>query len=152
MVDVQAIKLDRTIICLVVSLFLYSDSFGQVTNLVEISPEILEMTNEELLELTTQYDLEYRSREASFELAERYFYGLGAARNLEKAAFYFEVSANPVSGEYAVDENGVGHRLQNTSPFSDAAYERMEEINRLISAGNLAIKPIPIMRMNNCCP
>jgi len=142
-------KFSKFFFCLVFLIFPISHSYGQVTKLVEISPEISKMTNEELLELTTQYNLEHKSRQAFFELAERYFYGLGATRNLEKAAFYYEVSANPVSGEYFIDKNGVGHQFQKASPFTDAAYERMEEINRLISAGNLAIKPVPIFRKND---
>lgn len=115
-------KLGKAIACLVLSLFLSSDSFGQITHLVEISPEVSVMTNEELLGLTSQYDLEYKQREASFELAERYFFGIGAVRNLEKAALYFEVSANPVSGEYVIGKDGVGHRLMKPSPFGHAAY------------------------------
>ncbi len=129
-------------VCLMLSFFPFSESFGQITHLIEISTEISRMTNAELLDLSTQYDLEYKSREASFELAERYFYGLGADRNLERAAYYFEMSANPVSGEYFVDENGKGRRLIKSSPFNDAAYERLSEIKHMVSNSKTSMKSI----------
>jgi len=77
------------------------------------------------------------NQEASFELAERYFYGIdGLERNLQEAQKYYHAASAPHIGGWAMGVDGVCSPMIMPSRFAEAATQRIEEVKIILEETN----------------
>ena len=107
-------------------------SYAQVTSLVEVPADITTSTLEELIAKS-----EGLNTAASYELGERYLYGInGAQKDLNKAKRYYFAATAPQSVGHSMGLNGVCSPMIVPSEYLEPASKRLEEIKIILEEKN----------------